>query len=130
MPLAGAIVLLAALASVFWRTGGWRFGAVALAAASLALWTLHLLQIDLFLKAAGVHVAWSEALARVPVAIFAGLAPVSFCGLGTRDSALVWMFADVASASAMAAVGLLTASRYLVPGAVGIPFLALGGKRS
>jgi hypothetical protein len=94
--------------------------------ATLALWALHLTQIDLFLKAAGVFVPCQTMLARVPVAVFAGLLPVSFCGLGTRDAALVWLFADVADAPTMAAVGLLTALRYLAPGAVGIGLLGGG----
>ncbi|HEV7226400.1 MAG TPA: lysylphosphatidylglycerol synthase domain-containing protein [Pirellulales bacterium] len=102
-----------------------------LAAFSLVLWTLHLLQIDCFLKAAGVFAPWSEAASRVPAAIFAGLLPISFCGIGTRDSALIWLFSDLAPASVMAAVGALTALRYLVPGAAGIPLvLAAAPRRS
>jgi hypothetical protein len=88
---------------------------------SLVLWCLHVLQIDLFLRAADVYVSWNVAMSRIPAAIFAGLVPITFCGVGTRDSALVWLFADVAEAPAMAVVGLLSASRYLVPGALGIP---------
>lgn len=91
---------------------------------SLTLWCLHLAQLHLFLLAAGVPVSPAETLARVPLAIFAGLVPVALMGIGTRDAALVWLFADVAPASTMAAVGLLTALRYLVPGAAGIPLLA------
>lgn len=98
-------------------------GALSLAFTSLALWVLHLAQIDFFLRAAGVTVPWTVSFARVPVAIFAGLLPVSFCGLGTRDAALVWLFADVAPAATMAGVGVLTALRYLVPGVLGIPCL-------
>jgi glycosyltransferase 2 family protein len=97
---------------------------LSLAAATLALWGLHLAQFDLFLKAAGVFVPVATVLARVPTAIFAGLLPVSFCGVGPRDAALIWLFADVADTPTMAAVGLLTALRYLVPGAAGIPLLA------
>jgi hypothetical protein len=99
------------------------------AVATLGLWSLHLLQIDFFLKAAGVFVSWAEATSRVPAAIFAGLAPISFWGVGARDSALVWMFSDIAPASAMTAVGLLTALRYLLPGLAGIPCL-LGGSNA
>ncbi len=95
-----------------------------LASMSLVLWCLHLWQIELFMRAAGVFVPWELAAARLPIAIFVGLLPVSFCGIGTRDAALVWLFADVAPASAMAAVGLLTALRYLAPGALGIAVLA------
>ncbi len=60
-----------------------------LGAASLLLWCFHLWQIELFMQAAGVAVPWQLAAARLPIAIFAGLLPVSFCGIGTRDAALV-----------------------------------------
>ncbi len=93
--------------------------AIAIAPASLVLWLLHLGQIHLMLLAAGVKVGFDVSLARVPAAIFAGLLPLSFCGIGTRDGALIWLFGDVAPASTMAAVGLLTATRYLVPGLSG-----------
>ncbi|MEX0711833.1 MAG: lysylphosphatidylglycerol synthase domain-containing protein [Pirellulales bacterium] len=87
---------------------------------SIGLWSLHLLQIDCFLKAAGVFVDWPVVCARVPAALFAGMLPITMCGLGTRDSVLVWLFSDVAASPAMLAVGTLTFLRYLVPGAVGL----------
>lgn len=95
---------------------------------SLLLWFLHLAQIHFMLLAAGVHVDFSTSLARLPAAIFAGLLPLSLWGIGPRDGALIWLFSDVAPASAMAAVGLLTAMRYLVPGAVGIPLVWEGNR--
>ncbi len=95
-----------------------------LATSTLTLWCLHLWQIELLMRSAGVIAPWDVVAARLPVAIFAGLLPISFCGVGTRDAALVWLFADVAAAPAMAAVGLLTALRYLVPGAFGIAVMA------
>lgn len=109
------------------------------------LWTLHLVQLHLFLHAAGVMVPWETTTARMPLAIFAGLLPISFCGIGTRDAALVAVFSDVAPAAPMLVVGLLTALRYLIPGSVGIllvgeylprrslsswPGLKLAGRRS
>src|SRR5690606_35511080 len=100
--------------------------AIALIAATFLLWSLHLWQIDFFMRAAGVTVPWPLAASRIPLAIFAGLLPLSCCGVGTRDAALVWLFADAAPASAMAVVGLLTALRYLLPGAFGIAVLAAG----
>lgn len=121
-------ILLIALAAF----GRWprlaKSSAYGTAVATLLLWSLHLLQIDCFLKAAGVFVSWSEATARVPAAIFAGLLPISFCGVGPRDSALVWLFSDIAPASAMAVVGALTALRYLLPGVAGIPFLLVSSR--
>lgn len=87
------------------------------------LWTMHLAQLHFFLLACGVEVSLPTTLQRAPIALFAGLIPAAFCGIGTRDAALVWLFADVAAAPTMALVGMLTALRYLVPGAVGIPVL-------
>lgn len=87
------------------------------------LWAMHLAQLHLFIRACGVDVSLDTTLQRAPVALFAGLIPAAFCGIGTRDAALVWLFADVAPAPTMAIVGMLTALRYLVPGAVGIPVL-------
>jgi len=119
--LSGLLLALVATACVRRLRESTAYG---LASYSLVLWSLHLLQIDCFLKAAGVFVPWAVASARIPAAIFAGLLPISFCGIGTRDSALVWLFSDLAPAPAMAAVGVLTALRYLVPGAAGIPFVS------
>lgn len=87
------------------------------------LWTMHLAQLHFFIRASGVDVSLATTLQRAPIALFAGLIPAAFCGIGTRDAALVWLFADVAAAPTMAIVGMLTALRYLVPGAVGIPVL-------
>lgn len=129
VPLLATIGALLALALVTRPIGADRFaasfsGGAALAAVSLSLWTLHLWQIDLFLKSAGVFVVWPHMLARVPAAIFAGLLPISLWGVGTRDGALVYLFQGIASPATMAVVGLLTALRYIVPGAAGIPFAA------
>lgn len=101
-----------------------RLRAAELAVASLVLWTLHVAQIELFCRAAGVVVAWPVAAWRLPWALFAGLVPISLWGLGTRDTALVLLYQDVAPAATMAAVGTLTALRYLIPGLCGIPFLS------
>lgn len=91
---------------------------------SLLLWWCHLAQIALMIWSVGPAVDWQTMFARIPWAIFAGLLPVSLWGIGTRDAALVWCFADIAPAAAMAGVGLLTALRYLIPGLAGIPYLA------
>ncbi len=84
---------------------------------------MHLAQLHFFIRACGVDVTLATTLQRAPIALFAGLIPAAFCGIGTRDAALVWLFVDVAPAPTMAIVGMLTALRYLVPGAVGIPVL-------
>ena len=89
---------------------------------SIVLWTFHLAQLHLFVLSCGVDVAWTTSLERIPLALIAGLLPAAFCGIGTRDAALVYLYADVAPTATMAAVGALTALRYFIPGAAGIPF--------
>jgi hypothetical protein len=96
---------------------------VPLLAATAVVWVLHLAQIHCFLLAADVPTSWTMTAARIPAALLAGVMPAAFCGIGVRDAALIWLFADVASAATMAGVGLLTALRYVVPGAIGIPLL-------
>jgi uncharacterized membrane protein YbhN (UPF0104 family) len=92
-------------------------------ALTLVSWCVQFTQLHLFLVCCGVEATISQTLQRVPLAIFAGLVPAAFCGIGTRDAALVYLFADIADSSRMAVVGMLTALRYLVPGAIGIPLL-------
>lgn len=91
--------------------------------ATALLWALHLTQIHCFLLAAGVPTSWGMTALRVPAALLAGIIPAAFCGIGTRDAALVQLYADSAPAATMLVVGLLTSLRYVVPGAIGIPFL-------
>lgn len=121
---AAALVALAVARRGWRRTAPW----LTLAGSALLLWALHLWQVELFLRSAGVQVSPWVALQRIPAAIFAGLLPITLWGVGTRDVALVLLFADVASRSTMTAVGMLTALRYLVPGTAGA-LLMLGGWR-
>lgn len=89
------------------------------AACSALLWSIHLLQIQWFMESVGIDVPWHVVAAKVPVALLAGLLPISLWGLGTRDQTLIWIFQDTASSASMAAVGALTALRYLIPGLAG-----------
>jgi uncharacterized membrane protein YbhN (UPF0104 family) len=93
------------------------------------LWALHMAQIYCFFRAAGIDLSWDLFLARMPLALFAGLIPLTPIGLGTRDAAITVLFADVGPAAALAVVGLLTATRYVVPGVAGLPFLWSYGAR-
>jgi len=124
-PGGGLLVLVAATALIgISGRGSFRLRqAPMLAALSLTLWSLHLLQFDLFMKSAGVFSPCDVTLSRIPLAIFAGLLPISFWGLGTRDAALVWLFADSAPASTMAVIGALASLRYVIPGLAGLAML-------
>ena len=91
---------------------------------SLGIWLLHLAQIACFFAAAGAGVGVLEILARMPIAIFAGLLPLTVAGVGTRDWAIVAIFGGPGTdAATLAAVGLLVSLRYVVPALAGLPWI-------
>lgn len=90
---------------------------------SLFLWCLHLAQIYLFFIALNASVPIMLVFALVPAAILVGLLPVTIGGMGTRDSALIFLFAPYAPAELMAGVGILTHTRYWIPSLIGLSFL-------
>jgi uncharacterized protein (TIRG00374 family) len=90
---------------------------------SLAIWFLHLLQIWLFTLALRTEVPFLTSIALSPLALLAGLLPLTFAGVGTRDAALVYFFAPYMNAATAAALGLLCTMRYLLPAAAGLPFI-------
>lgn len=101
---------------------------------SIFIWFLHLLQIWFFILALGAWTPFLTNLALSPLAILAGLLPLTFAGVGTRDAALIWFYQPYLSAPTAAALGLLCTSRYFLPAIGGLPFLnqymsALGGLR-
>jgi uncharacterized membrane protein YbhN (UPF0104 family) len=62
-------------------------------------------------------------LALAPLAIFAGLIPLTLAGIGTRDTAVIFLYRAYLLPSAGAALGILYTARYLLPALAGLPFL-------
>lgn len=96
---------------------------VKIALTSVFTWFLHLLQIWFFILALNAWTPFLTNLALSPLAILAGLLPLTFAGVGTRDAALILFYQPYFSASTAAALGLLCTSRYLLPAIAGLPFL-------
>lgn len=93
---------------------------------SLLIWLGHLVQVLLMAAALGVEgpwLLWVSLAARVPIAILAGLIPLTFAGVGTRDAALVVLLGPLVGTETAAALGVLFLLRYLVPGLLGLPLL-------
>ncbi|MCP3890558.1 MAG: flippase-like domain-containing protein [Desulfobulbaceae bacterium] len=90
---------------------------------SVGIWLLHLLQIWLFTLALNGDVPFLTSLALAPLAILAGLLPLTFAGIGTRDAALIYFFAGFLGVEGAAALGILCTSRYFIPAIAGLPFL-------
>jgi len=104
----------------FWQD---RSRAQKVAFTSIFLWFLHLLQIWFFILALKAWTPFLANLALSPLAIFAGLLPFTFAGIGTRDAALITFYEPFFDAPTAAALGLLCTSRYLLPALSGLPFL-------
>ena len=105
--------------------------ALGIAALSMLLWLLHLLQIWLFIEALGGGVPLLPSLALTPLAILAGLLPLTLAGIGTRDAALIFFYRAYFAPPVGAALGLLCTLRYVLPALAGVPFLsemARGGR--
>ena len=90
---------------------------------SVFIWFLHLLQIWLFILALKAVTPFVISLALSPLSILAGLLPLTFAGIGTRDAAIIYFYQDYFSEATGAALGLLCTSRYFIPAIIGLPFL-------
>ena len=89
---------------------------------SVGLWAVHLLQIWLFAIALQTALPIGEAYGLVPLAILAGLMPLTFAGVGTRDAALAFLLVAYMSGAQAALLGILCTMRYVLPGIMGLPF--------
>ncbi len=90
---------------------------------SVFIWFLHLVQIWMFTIAIKTSVPFLANLALSPLAILAGLMPLTFAWVGTRDAALIFFYHPYMSEAAGAALGVLCTLRYVLPAVMGLPFL-------
>ena len=82
-----------------------------------------MVQIWLFIVALNGVVPFMTSLALTPLAILAGLLPLTIAGVGTRDVALIALYQPYFAVATGAALGLLCTTRYLVPVVLGLPFI-------
>lgn len=118
--LSGVLADWDELIAWFW---GHRARALAMLAGSLLLWVGHIVQIWLFARAIG-DVPLGLTMGFAVIAILAGLLPFTFAGVGTRDAALVVLFAPHLGAGGAALLGLCATLRYLIPALAGLPFVS------
>jgi uncharacterized protein (TIRG00374 family) len=90
---------------------------------SVFIWFLHLVQIWLFILTLRAFAPFLAAVALAPLAIFAGLVPLTFAGIGTRDAALIFLFRPYLNPPTAAALGVFCTARYLIPAIAGLPFI-------
>lgn len=85
-------------------------------------WAVQIYQIYLFFFVFGVDVNPVLVMALVPVAILVGMIPITLAGMGTRDSALIFLFQSYAPAPLMLGVGILASLRYFLAALIGLPW--------
>lgn len=87
-------------------------------------WMASVVQTLLCYRALGVDVPLLFATGALPLAIFVGLLPLTLSGMGTRDAALIALFARHAPEPVSLGVGLLySLFGYWIPAVAGLPFL-------
>lgn len=97
------------------------------AGASLAIRLGSVATVHLLLVAVGASVTWEQTLVHWPLAVLAGLAPITLAGMGTRDAAFVFLVrADGGAVSeaelAAATLGYSAVAIWLFA-LVGLPFM-------
>lgn len=93
--------------------------------ASAANWGLSFLQVYFLFLATGATVGLLAILAYLPLGIFIGLLPITIAGMGTRDSAIISLFAGLATAQQSLAVGIwYSLLGYWLFALVGLPFIS------
>ena len=89
---------------------------------SLGLWLGQLSQIWLVTVALSTEVPFFVCASLSAVALMAGQMPFTLAGLGARDLALVLLMSPYMPSESAAALGILIATRGLVPALLGMPF--------
>ncbi len=87
---------------------------------SLGSWLIQLFQFFCFFYALGFEGPVMAIIGLVPAAIVIGLLPLTVAGFGTRDLALIVLFAPWAPAEMMAGIAILSHLRYILPGLAGL----------
>ena len=90
---------------------------------SLFLWLVHVIQIWMFTLALSVRIPFTVCASLSALALMAGQLPFTLGGLGARDMALVVLLASYMRPEAAAAMGILIASRGLLPPLAALPIM-------
>ncbi len=90
---------------------------------SLVLWLAHLFQIWLFTVALSVNMPFLVCASLSAIALMAGQLPFTFAGLGARDVVLVLLLSDYMAPESAAAMGILIATRSVLPPLLALPIM-------
>ena len=90
---------------------------------TLVFWSVLSLQFIFVFAALGIEVPYLIIVGGIAVSILVGMIPVTLAGMGTRDSAIIFIFLNYADPSHLLGVGLLFSFlRYWLPALIGLPY--------
>lgn len=92
-------------------------------ALSAVIWLIQVYQFHMLFACFHRDVPAGVSMSLIPQSILAGLLPITVAGIGTRDSALIYLFRPWVETEIIAGVGVLATIRYLIPALIGIPYL-------
>lgn len=91
---------------------------------SIIFWSTNIFEAKILFLSLGVNVPLFYIAAAFPLTIFIGLLPITLAGMGTRDSAIIYLFSSFGSASVSLGVGLLySLFAYWLVALIGLPFM-------
>lgn len=90
---------------------------------SMFLWLVHVIQIWMFTLALSTEIPFTACASLSAVALMAGQLPFTLGGLGARDVALVVLLAGYMTPESAAAMGILIATRNLLPPLAALPIM-------
>ncbi len=90
---------------------------------SVFLWLVHVVQMWMFTLALSVGIPFTVCASLSAIALMAGQLPFTLGGLGARDMALVALLAGYMRPEAAAAMGILIATRGLLPPLAALPIM-------
>lgn len=91
---------------------------------SLIIWFFSISQIYLLFLAISINVGFLYFSSAIIIAIFVSMIPITIAGMGTRESAIIYLFSSFATNETLLAAGLLFSFfRYWLWSIIGLPFL-------
>ena len=84
------------------------------------LWGLSLMQVYLFFLCFGLSPNMLSIFGLVPLAILVGMIPITIIGMGTRDSAMIFLFPNIPSPIVLGVAFFMTL-RYILSAIAGLP---------
>lgn len=89
---------------------------------SVLLWFVQIFQFYCMFSMFGVKIPMVVLYSGVPLALLSALFPFSVGGIGIRDAVIVWFFGPYATVEVLVSVGILSATRIIFAGLIGLPW--------